>query len=116
MSAQHMPIGLLGGNAPERQRRSTQQSEAQKYFQNLGEPTPLISLLGEAFPSLSSQEALTTISQFEPLTFFNINDFRRVGAFQGSTWQVIEEIDALRAGREDEAVATEYAYKNARSI
>jgi hypothetical protein len=116
MSAQPIPIGLLGGNAPEGRPRPKQQSEAQRYLQNLSGVTPVVSLLGEPYQLLSGEEARSKISQFGIVTLFDVIDTRQVGILQGWTWPVIEEIDALRAGREDEVVPTEYAYKNARSI
>ena len=116
MSAQPILIGLLGGNAPEERPRPTQQSEGQKYFQNLSGATHLVSLLAAPNHLLSGEEALSKISYFRTVSLLNIYDVRSVGALMGWTWPVIEEIDALRVGREDEVVPTEYAYKNARSI
>ena len=111
-----MPIGLLGENAPEKQPRSTQRSETQKYWQNLSGATMLISVLSEPYQSISGAETLSKISQFGSITLLDMDTIRRVGGPPGWTWPAIEEIDALRAGREDEIVPTEYAYKNARSI
>jgi hypothetical protein len=116
MSTQLMPVGLLGRNVPEGRPRSTEQSEAQKYLQNLSGDTPLVLQLAEANQSLFGDEALTKIAQFAHVTFLRIDATPWISALQGWTWPVIEEIDTLRAGREDEVVPTEYAYKNARSI
>jgi len=116
MCTQPMLIGPLGENAPERRRHTTVQDTMQEYVQSLSTRRPQILIDADVPATPAAEELLSKVlSRFSDVTLWT-SESNSVELLAERSRPVIEEIDALRAGREDEVIPTEHAYRNARSI
>lgn len=116
MSTQPILVGPLGESAAERRLPHTQEAAGQKYLQGLPE-TVAVRLINIGGPAISSEGVLARLvsEKVSDVTVFAISLISGDPP-KGRARSVVEAIDLLLAGGEDEITPTEYAYEKARSI
>jgi hypothetical protein len=113
MASPSLVINPLGENVTERRSRDDRQTEAQETVQDLAEAAVLRALMAKVEPSISTVLLRRVLSKRQSLL---LADIEGLAPMVKSSRSAIEAIDALRAGTEDEAAPTEYAYERARAI
>jgi hypothetical protein len=116
MANQPVLIDALGENPIEPQAPAREGFNVLEYLQNLSGTTPMFLIEAESPRFLSGHDLLSKLmsQRGSEIPMFSV-DFQGVGVSARRTLPVVEAIDALQAGNEDEVRPTEFAYKNARS-
>lgn len=116
MATQPIPIDPLGEHSSRRRYRTRQLTKAQEYLQGLMSSKRL-TYVNMTIPSVSGEEVLAKTDLQQELEGPGlVLDVQGVSQLASRSRPVLEAIDALLAGGEDEVVPTRFAYERARSV